>query len=319
MGNSTTRLILVGTLAFIAAFWSSAAPAGYPEKPIKIIVPYSPGGTTDVLVRTTARFLEQTLGQSIIIVNIKGAGGSVGMLEAVNSKPDGYTFGMYLTNTEVTQAVKVAAFTDDDFEPACLLGDVFLTVTIKGDGPYKSLKDYQDAARKNPGEIGLSMGVGTLAQFSAAMVEEAMGVDLKLVNAGGGAQKKASVLGGHVEALIEPTPGVLGPHEAGQLRIAAILSPERLEFLPDLPTAKEQGVDVVSAQTNGFFVPKGTPQDRIATFCAALEKVTQDPAFIKKSRDMSLLVTFKEGAAFRQHIKDVRKTIFAIGSKLGYQ
>lgn len=296
----------------------SAAVAEFPEKPIKVIVPYSPGGTTDVLVRLTTKYLEKELGQTIVVVNIKGAGGSVGMLEAVQAKPDGYTLGMYLTNTEVAQSVKVAAFTDDDLVPVGLIGDVYLTVTVNGDSPYKSLKDYQDAAKAKPGEVGLAMGQGTLAQFAAAMVEEGLGADLKLVNAGGGAQKKAAVLGGHVEALIEPTPGVLSQHNAGQLRILAILAPERLPFMPDIPTAKEQGVDVVSAQTNGFFAPKGTPADRVKVIADALGRLANNEEYQAKLKEMSLKWRFMAGDDFAKHMAETREAIFATGKKLGY-
>lgn len=168
----------------------SAAPvlAAYSAKPVEIILPYPPGGSTDVFIRTVAQYLEPELGQPIVIVivNMKGADGAAGMLEAVTSRPDGYTVRMYLTNTDVAQAVGVAAFTNDDFDPACHVGDIFLTLTAKGAGPYETLDDYRKAAEANPGEVGLAMGVGSLAQFAAGMVADEMGVELRQVNAGMG-------------------------------------------------------------------------------------------------------------------------------------
>lgn len=290
--------------------------AQYPDRPVKIIVPYPPGGTTDNMVRILAQHIEPHLGQPAVIVNIGGAGGAVGMLEAIQSNPDGYTVGMYLTNTEVAQAVGVAAFKDDDFTPGCLLGDAILTLTANGDGTYDSLADYMKAA-KDKG-VGLAMGVGSLAQFAAVLVDEKIDGEVKGVNVGSGAQKKAAVLGGHVDAMIEPTPGVIGPHRAGQLKILAVLAPERLAFLPDLPTAKEQGVDVSLSQTNGFIFPKGTPQERIDAFCNAMGKLGDDAAFQDKLAELNVVWRFMQREAFAQHIKKTAALIDEVAKTAGY-
>ena len=153
-----TRTVL--SICAVLAVMAVTVPlwAEYPDKPIKIIVPYAPGGSTDVLVRLTAQHLEPIIGQTIVIVNVKGAGGSIGMYEAAKAKPDGYTFGMYLTNTEVSMATGVASFKPEDLQPVALLGDMYLTVTAKGDGPYNNLTDLQAAAQKDPGEVGIAMG-----------------------------------------------------------------------------------------------------------------------------------------------------------------
>lgn len=311
-------LFALAVAALAQATGAPAAHAAYPEKPVKIIVPYPPGGSTDVFIRTVAQYLEPELGQPIVIVNMKGAGGAVGMLEAMNARPDGYTVGMYLTNTEVAQAVGVAAFTNEDFDPACHLGDIFLTVTAMGDGPYQTLEDYRNAAQAKPGEVGIAMGVGSLAQFAAGMLADEMGVELKHVNAGGGAEKKAAVLGGHVDALIEPTPGVIGPHTDGQLRILAVFSPERLDFAPDLPTGKEQGVDLVLSQANGFFFPNGTPEDAVDTFCGAIANLGENEEFQAKMAQVNLIWNFMEGEEYEQFVDDTHAEIMAIGQKMGY-
>lgn len=288
---------------------SSASIADYPEKPIKIIVPYSPGGTTDVLVRLTAKYLEEAIGQTIIVVNIKGAGGAVGMLEAARAKPDGYTIGIYLTNTEVAMATGVAAFSPEDIVPTALMGDLYLTITGKGDTPLATLGDLKKAASEKPGEIGIAMGQGTLAHFAAVQLEDAIGEDLHLVNVGGGAQKKAAVLGGHVDTLMEPTPGVLAQHNAGELKIISVLAPERLPFLPDVPTAREQGFDVVSIQTMGLFVPKGTPEDRIEKISVALEKLGAIEAYQKRLKEINLIWNYKSTEELAEYVDDLRATI----------
>ena len=312
------KFIISAVVMFVFSLHFSVLQAAYPDRPIRLIIPYPPGGTTDVIMRLTARYLESELGQSIIIVNRKGGGGSVGMFEAMRSKPDGYTYGILLTNTFVGQAVGVAPFTDDDYVPVALVGDVFLTVTAKGNGPYKTLKDYQTAAQKRPGEVGIAMGVGSLAHFVAAQTAEALNATLKQVNAGGGAKKKASVLGGHVDALVEPTPSLVPLHRAGELRILAIFAPERLSFLPDIPIAREYGVELVAAQTNGFMAPKDTPKDRIEIFANALGRLSNNAEYQKKLEGITLVWNYKKGEDLRRYLADLRATVFATAKKLGY-
>jgi len=311
-------LIVAFTIGCLALGLPGLSQAKYPEKPVKIIVPYSPGGTSDVLTRLIAQYLEKELGQTIVIININGAGGAVGWAKSVKDRPDGYNLTCYSPAMALLEAIKSATFTQNDFAPVAMVGNVYLTVTAKGGGKYKDLKEYAADAKANPGKVTLAMGRGTLSQFVAAMVEEGMKADLKLINAGGGAQKKAAVLGGHVDAMIEPTPGVLAMARSGQLKVLAMLAPKRLEFAADIPTAKEQGVNVVAPFTQGLLAPKKTPKDRIDVLAKALEKVTKNPEFLKKAASVSLIIEYGKPDVFAKELADVRANILRIGKKLGY-
>ena len=310
-------IVAASTALALTVVFAAPSTAAFPEKPIKIVVPYNPGGSTDVLVRLTAKHLEPFLGQQVIITNIAGAGGSVGMFEASRARPDGYTLGMYLTNSEVAMATGVASFKPADLVPVAHLGKMFLTITGKGDGPFKGLKDMKAAAQKNPGKVSIAMGQGMLAHFAAAMVEGGMGVDMNLVNVGGGSKKKAAVMGGHVDTMAEPTPGVLAQHKAGKLKMLAVLAPERLPFLPDVPTAKEQGFDVVSIQTNGLFAPKGTPAEHIKVIADAVAKLSGDAAYQKRLEELNLVWDYKGPEAFAAYMKDLHAEIQATAEKMG--
>jgi tripartite-type tricarboxylate transporter receptor subunit TctC len=292
--------------------------AEYPEKPIRIVVPYSPGGTSDTLTRIISQFLEKEIGQSVVIININGAGGALGWAKAKDAKPDGYTLTCYSPAMALLEAIKSANFTQNDFEPIAMVGNVYLTVTTKAGGKYQTLGEYKAAAESNPGKVTLAMGRGTLSQFVAAMVADAMGVELNLINAGGGAEKKTAVLGGHVDAIIEPTPGVLPMAKAGQLKVLAVLAPERQVFAPDIPTAREQGADVIAPFTQGLLAPKGTPKDRLDVISAALKRVTENPAFQEKAATVSLIVKYGDSVKFIETLSDVRKDILSTGKKLGY-
>lgn len=312
------KVLSVATVGLAAtATLDNGALAQFPEKPVTVIVPYSPGGSTDVLVRLTAKHLEPILGQTIVIKNISGAGGSLGMFEATQGRPDGYTLGMYLTNSEIAMATGVAAFGADDMVPVALLGEMYLTIVSKGDGPYKNVADVKSAAENDPGEISIGMGQGTLSHFAAGMFENATGADFKLVNAGGGAEKKAAVMGGHLDTMAEPTLGVQGAYKAGELNILAVLAPERLKPLPDVPTAREQGYDIVSVQANGFFAPKGTPEDRIQIIADAVEKLSGDQEYQDRLEELSFVWNYKGPQALAEYQDTLNGTVNEVAEQLG--
>lgn len=313
-----TRIAAVAVVMAVAAVPWGAARAAYPDKPIKIIVPYSPGGTSDVVTRILAEHLEKQLGQKVIIVNVNGGGGAVGWKQVQGARPDGYTLGVSVDSIAVMEATKATDFTYDDFDHVAMWGNVYLTVFASGDGPYESFGDYKKAAVATPGKIGLAMGRGTPAQFIAALVEEGMGADLNLVNVGGGAQKKAAVLGGHVDAGIEPTPGVIGQTRAGQLRILGILAKERLQYLPEIPTAAEQGVDVEAFLSYGLMAPKDTPVDRLETIDKAVAALAGIAEMKAQNQKVNMVWNYKSRTEYLEHLKTVRARMSRIGKLLGY-
>ncbi len=305
-------------MLLLAAGLPGQSIAAYPDKPIKIIVPYSPGGTTDVITRILAEYLEKELGEKIIIVNVNGGGGAVGWKQVQTSRADGYTLGVSVDSIAVMEATKATDFTYDSFDHVAMWGNVYLTVFASGTGPYENMVDYRKAAMAAPGKIGLAMGRGTPAQFIAALVAEGMGANLNLVNVGGGAQKKAAVIGGHVDAGIEPTPGVIGQTRAGQLRILGILAKERLEYLPEIPTAAEQGVDVEAFLSYGIMAPKGTPAERLDVIANAVAKVADNTEMQEKNKNVNFVWNYKNRADYLTHLQTVRERMLRIGKALGY-
>lgn len=311
-------LLMAPLLAAGLALAFTAQAADYPSKPIKLIIPYKPGGGSDVIMRIAALHLEKILGQKMPVVNIDGAGGAVGWTQAAKAKPDGYTITQLTNAMIVREATKSANVTIGDFTPVANIGFVALTVTAKGDGPYKNLKDLYEASKARPGEVSLAMGVGTPAQFVAAQVENVFGTKMKLVNAGGGADKIAGVLGGHMDALVEPVSSLAGQHKSGQLRILAVLSDKRLAFLPDVPTAKEQGFDLTAGLFYGFGAPKGTPQKDIDTLASGIEKLGGNAEFQEQLKKIDFEWQFLAAKDFGKLIAAEHKTTMEIGKKLGF-
>jgi tripartite-type tricarboxylate transporter receptor subunit TctC len=218
----------------------------------------------------------------------------------------------------VMEATKAVDFTGDDFDMISVWGTMDLTVFAQKDGPYASLGDYQQAAKDRPGEIGLAMGYGTPAQFIGKIVADAMDADVNLVNVGGGAQKKAAVLGGHVDAGIEPMPGMTEPYRGGQFDILAVLAEERLETFPEIPTAKEQGVNAVHANTYALIAPKGTPPDRIKVIDEAVAQVVRKPEFLEDNAKVNFNITYLDTKDSEARVAEVRAKMLDIGQRLGF-
>jgi len=309
-----------GRHALIAALIAVAGPASadFPEQAVSIMVPYNPGGTSDTLTRALVPYLEAELGTEVVVVNTAGGGGAVGWTGLAGAEPDGYTIGHYSNAMAVLEATGSATFTHEDFTPIARFGNVYLTVTALGEGPYASLEDYVSAASEAPGEISLAMGRGTLSQFVAAEFEEGIGADLQLVNAGGGADKKAALLGGHVDAIVEPTPGVFSQHEAGEFRILAVLAPERLTFAPDLPTATEAGYDVVAPFVAGFIGPAGISEEELGILSAAIERAVANPEYVEQAAALMQEVVFEGPEAFAETMADQAEAAQATGQALGF-
>lgn len=310
---------VIGAAAGAVALSVGVAHAEYPaDKPVSIIIPFAPGGTTDTVFRTVQPYLQDALGQSIVIVNTQGAGGAVGTQAAIDADPDGYTIGTLQTNTMIAQAVGLGEYADEDYVPAASIGFMPLAITVKGDSPIQNLMDMKAAAAADPGEIGVAMGVGTLAHFVAQMFENAVGEDLKLINAGGGAKKKAAVLGGHSTSMIDPPPGVLGLHQSGEAKILAVFGPERVGPLPDVPTAKEQGVDLEAFQMKGFFVPKGTPDEVIQTLGTALCGLGDNAELQEKLSALAVTWRCEIGADYAVWVDETRESVNALAAQMGY-
>jgi tripartite-type tricarboxylate transporter receptor subunit TctC len=311
------RHLTLAGLGAVALSLAAQPADAYPDRPVRIIVPYAPGGASDVVTRILAQHLERELGQSFVVMNVAGGGGAVGWQQGKDARADGYTLSLFIDSIPVMEATKAIDFTQEDFEPIGLWGTMDITVFASLDGPFETLADLKAAALERPGEVGLAMGHGTPSQFVGKLVEDALGVDLNLVNVGGGAQKKAAVLGGHVEAGIEPMPG-MADSIGHQFRILAVLGEERAEEFPDLPTAIEQGAQVIAYNTYGLIAPKGTPEDRLEVLAAAIQKLADDPEFLEANRKVSFRVAVMDREASIEEMGAIRARMLDVGQRLGF-
>jgi tripartite-type tricarboxylate transporter receptor subunit TctC len=238
--------------------------ADYPEKPIRLIIPYTPGGTADMLARTLGQKLTESLGQQIIVDNRPGAGGNIGADIAAKAAPDGYTLVM---GTVATHAINPSLYpnmpfnAEKDFAPIVLLGTLPNLLVVNPSLPVKNVKELIALAKAKPGELAFgSAGNGTSQHLSGELFKKMTGEDMIHVPYKGSAPAVLDLIGGQVQLMFDNLPSSLPQVKAGKLRALAVTGPRRSPALPDLPTLAESGLSGFSI-TSWFalYAPAGTP------------------------------------------------------------
>jgi tripartite-type tricarboxylate transporter receptor subunit TctC len=266
-----------------------APAAEFPTKEVQIIVPYAAGGATDLVFRALAANTSKYLGKAVVVVNKPGGGGAVGVTEAMQARPDGYTLVTAITPLTILPHQVKTAFTYQSFDPVINVVQDPAMFQVRADSPWKTLREFLDYAKKNPGMITVgNSGAGGGVHLIALAFEKAAGVKFNHIPFAGGGPSVTALLGGHVHAVsVSPPEGI--PHvKAGKLRIIALFSEQRMPDFPDVPTVREQGVQFSMGQWRGLAAPKGTPPDVVRKLHDAFKKGMEDPAFKKSAADMSV-------------------------------
>jgi tripartite-type tricarboxylate transporter receptor subunit TctC len=270
------KLFLAAAALTILA--AGSATAAYPERPIKLIVPWAAGGDTDNIFRPFAQPFQKALGDTVVIANIGGASGTVGAREAKNSPPDGYTLYAVHDYIHSTYYTGVADVNYTDFEPVCSVASTPSVLTASPKTKWKSLKELVDDAKAHPGTVSVGATLGSTSHFFPALLEKAANIKFKYVSYDGLAQRMNAILGGHID-LTDGNLTQKGKVDAGQLHFLAIATEKRSPELPNIPTFKEVGYDVVYAVTRGVLAPKGTPADILGKLETACGEAVKDAAF----------------------------------------
>ena len=299
---------MLWSLMFVAGFaWAQA----FPTKPVQLMVAYPAGGSTDIAARIVASIAEKDLGQSIVVVNKGGAGGQVGWTEMSRAKPDGYYIGFInlpALNTVILDPDRKAAFGIDAFLP--VINQVLDPgiIWVKGDSPYKTLKDLLEAARKNPQKISAATtGILSDDHLAILMMEEAApGAMFRIVHFEGGAPVMTAVMGGHIECAFDNVGSVFRRIRTGELRALAVMDTQRSKYLPDVPTMPELGYPtVISSSTRGIAVPKGTPQPAVKRLEQSLKKAMDDPEHLKKMDEAGLTLRVMVGEEYASYYREL--------------
>lgn len=263
----TTHRIIVG-LAISAALVTATAPAAaqnYPTRPIRLVLGFPPGGTTDINARILAQKVSEQIGQSIVIDNKAGAGGNIAAAEIAQAAPDGYTL-FYNTSSVVIAPAMSSKLTFDpirSFTPIALMATVPIVLVASKSAPFATPREFVSHARGNPGKVRYaSSGVGTITHLASALLASEMGMTLVHIPYKGAAPALQDVLGGQLEVMSEVVNTVLPYARQGKLTILATATPKRLDALPEVPTFDEafgsKGFEMGAWQ--GLMAPAGTPQ-----------------------------------------------------------
>ncbi|RVU55540.1 tripartite tricarboxylate transporter substrate binding protein [Anaerosphaera multitolerans] len=257
----------------------------WPEKTVEITLPYNAGGDTDLYCRTAAKYLEEELGQTFVIVNKAGGSGIVASKEIMASKPDGYKMLFNHTAALVQETTGLADFsyTDDFANAGTIIEDSTYTLVARADSGWNTLEEMVEEAKESPKKISYSIVHGSVTHYVAEQIEKSAGIELNKLDVGSSsADRTAAFLGGQVDLLVVNYINIADYIEAGTVVPLAILSTERIPTIPDVPTAVEQGYEVVSRKLYEFKFPKDTDQQIVDTFTAALEKISKNEEFQKE-------------------------------------
>src|SRR5882672_2036076 len=298
---------------------NGSAMAGYPERIVKIVVPFAPGGGTDSVARTLAQEMAKDLGQSVIIENKPGAGTIIGTQAVATSEPDGYTLLMETFANAVNPSLnsKLPYDPHKDFAPVALVARSFNIVVVNATSPYRSIADLIAAAKAEPDKLSYgTYGTGTSAHLAGELFKSLAKVNLTTVPYKGAAPAITDLLGGQIQVMFTTVASAASLIAAGQLRAIAVTSAERSPAFPQLPTVSEAGVPGYAAEAwYGVYAPAKTPPEIIDRLNKSAAKAVQADAFKKLGVNEGLVMVaeppdvldryfLREEARWRQVIKD---------------
>ncbi|GAB4394085.1 MAG: tripartite tricarboxylate transporter substrate binding protein BugD [Kiloniellaceae bacterium] len=302
----------------VAAALGGATPAlaDYPEKPVEFIVPWSPGGGSDTLMRIVSNNIEPFLGQPMPVINMPGVSGTTGIREASKRAADGYTVVQIHEGLLVAKAVGLTENNWDDFDPIGLMTSSPQFLVINPDRPYKTFEEFVAYAKEHPGEIKVGVTLGGVPHLHAAMIEDAYGIEFSYVGYEGTGQRIRALVGGNLDAAIGDISSSKQFVDNGDLIFLATGNPERLSQTPDVPTFKELGADLELLVTRGIFMPKGSPAEARDALEAALEKEAADPTFVQQVNNAGGEVNFRGQEGYRAYLESLQKAIDKLASRL---
>jgi tripartite-type tricarboxylate transporter receptor subunit TctC len=302
------RRFAVGIGAVLLGFTLGAS-AEYPDKPLKIIVPWPPGGVTDTLARFSADQLQRAIGQPVVVENKGGANGIIGTQSAALLAPDGYGL---LAVTAETHAINPSVYKPlpydplKDFDPVAMVARVSFVLATRGDLPPNSVKELIAYAKANPGKLSAaSYGVGSTSHLGLATFETLTGTSYIHVPFQGVSPAVNALIGGQVDLAFVNAYNVEPHRKTGKVKILAVAGPDRLHTIADVPTMAEQGVqDMNAGNWYGFVTPHGVPAAVRERLAAEFQKIARSKAFEDKAYAMGVQTEFRDAAQFSAFLKE---------------
>lgn len=284
------RNAFVAVLTFVALLPVAAQGQSYPSRPITVVVPFPAGGPSDVVARIVTDGMSRHLGQSMVIENVGGAGGTLGSGRVATAEPDGYTLlagsmGSHVAAPVLTPNVRYDS--ERDFIPVGITADAPAVVVARKDFPANSMKEFVAYLKANGDEVKQAHGgVGSSSHMACLLFNSEAGTKPSLVAYRGTGPAMNDLIGGHVDFFCEQAVSVAEQVRSGGIKAFGVSAMDKLEALPAVPAAKDGGVNFQMSVWSGIFAPKGTPKEAVDRLAVALDKSLDDPAVIKRLNDL---------------------------------
>jgi tripartite-type tricarboxylate transporter receptor subunit TctC len=309
--------IVIAAAGFVAVAPTPSVAQKYPSRPVGFIVPFNPGGGADASQRTFNKFAEPMVGQPLVVVNKAGAGGTKGWAELVRAKPDGYTLTLITPPFNVIPALvspKQTGYTLDQFTNICIYAVVPDVLLVREDSQFKKLADLVKFAKANPRKIKAANTGALGADFmTTLLIERGAGVEFTQVPFTGGSKALQATLAGTTDAMIASS--LFAIAQKGKLRTLAIAAETRDPSIPDVPTFKELGYDVVSERFRALAGPPRLPKDIVSYWAGICEKVTKDANFQSDMNKIGQPPAFRDPAKTAIALDGMRKRMQALVDK----
>jgi tripartite-type tricarboxylate transporter receptor subunit TctC len=312
------RTLLACLVSLLTATFAAPTLAAFPEKPVTVICPWTAGGGTDVLLRALSKEAEKYLGQTIMVSNQTGGAGAIGHNAIRTARPDGYTLGMITFELNSLPPQGLVPFTWKDFDPVMRINSDPAALSVKADAPYGTVREFVDYAKAHPGEITIGNSApGSVWHIAAGLAAEKTGIQVKHVPFDGAQPAVTALVGGHIKAVAVSVAEVRGQTQAGNVKILGVMSDQRDKIFPNVPTFKEQGVDVQFYTWRGLAFPKGVPAAAREKIADAYKKAFDSSDFKDFAAKASLNLAYQDGAEFAKFLDQNYKDVAAVMKGLG--
>lgn len=321
MGRTLLLTVLGILFTALPVGYQISAQERFPAKPVKIVVPFEAGGSADLITRAIQPHVGKILGQSVVVVNRAGAAATIGYTEVAKEAPDGYTMVWVGPSIVLTTYTINADITYRNYDPVICLGVSPGAITVRADAPWKSLKEFLEYAKANPGKVRMSnSGHGGSTHLRTLGIELVAGVKFTHVPYKGSGPAMLAVLGGHVEGTAAVLSDAIQLTKGGKLKILALTAAERTSIVPEVPSMKELGMDFENGTWYAYMTPRKTPEERIKVLHDAMKGAMATPQFAEYMKNQAIVTHYLGTRDFWNFMerdeREWRRLIEAAGIKI---